>query len=151
MQIHLNFCNNFVLHFYTYNMEYRTWKILVSHTRLWVRRKFPLKVLSLQNMNKKNSSRRVYIPIRVHLRQNCVHWKAEGKRQKKAKMRHALGNMACISTAGGQSGRRKATNIRYLLIRFLKGCIDLRTQHGTNPLSAQQDPLQHCNKQNRPC
>lgn len=63
------------------------WKILASHTRLWVRRKFPLKVLSLQNMNKKNSSRRVYIPIRVHLRQNRVHWKAEGKRRDRTKQK----------------------------------------------------------------
>lgn len=105
--------------FFFFLIFYITWKILASHTRLWVRRKLPLKVLSLQNMNKKNSSRRVYIPIRVHLRQNRVHWKAEGKiKERKAQVRHALDNTACILTAMCATRKRKATSIRYLLISF---------------------------------
>lgn len=110
---------NIYIYINFFQIFYITWKILASHTRLWVRRKLPLKVLSLQNMNKKNSSRRVYIPIRVHLRQNRVHWKAEGKiKERKAQVRHALGNTACISTAVCATGKRKATHIRYLLISF---------------------------------
>lgn len=38
-----------------------------EHTRLGVRWKFPLKILSFQNMNKEDACGWVHIPIRVHL------------------------------------------------------------------------------------
>lgn len=65
----------------------------------------------------------------MHLRQNRVHWKAEGKiKERKAQVRHALGNTACISTAVCATGKRKATHINIPVNKFLKGCIDLRTE-----------------------
>lgn len=60
------------------------WTLLPSGrepTRLWIRWKFTLKILSLQHMNKEDTCRWVHVPVRVHLGEKSVHWKQGGRKE----------------------------------------------------------------------